>query len=88
MGWLVYPFVLVLMGIGLYLAPDWNGAILDQVPTAGQFSLTLWLSIPALVFSFNHSPAISRFVVAQQNRYGEEAEAQTTRIEKYAVVMM
>lgn len=88
MSWLVYPFVVVLMGIGLYLAPDWNGAILDQVPTAGQFSLTLWLSIPALVFSFNHSPAISRFVVAQQNHYGDEAEAQTTRIEKYAVVMM
>ncbi|WP_376960775.1 HAAAP family serine/threonine permease [Azospirillum sp. A26] len=88
MGWLVYPFVVVLMGIGLYLAPDWNGAILDQVPTAGQFSLTLWLSIPALVFSFNHSPAISRFVVAQQNHYGEEAEPQTTRIEKYAVAMM
>lgn len=88
MGWLVYPFVVVLMGIGLYLAPDWNGAVLDQVPTAGQFSLTLWLSIPALVFSFNHSPAISRFVVAQQNHYGEEAESQTTRIEKYAVVMM
>jgi serine transporter len=76
------------MGIGLYLAPDWNGAILDQVPTAGQFSLTLWLSIPALVFSFNHSPAISRFVVAQQNHYGEEAESQTTRIEKYTVAMM
>lgn len=88
MGWLVYPFVVVLMGIGLYLAPDWNGAILDQVPTAGRFSLTLWLSIPALVFSFNHSPAISRFVVAQQNHYGEEAESQTTRIEKYAVAMM
>lgn len=88
MSWLVYPFVVVLMGIGLYLAPDWNGAILDQVPTAGQFSLTLWLSIPALVFSFNHSPAISRFVVAQQNHYGDEAESQTTRIEKYAVVMM
>nr|WP_042445138.1 serine/threonine transporter [Azospirillum sp. B510] len=88
MGWLVYPFVVVLMGIGLYLAPDWNGAVLEQAPTAGQFSLTLWLSIPALVFSFNHSPAISRFVVAQQNHYGDEAEAQTTRIEKYAVVMM
>ncbi|MBY6263399.1 HAAAP family serine/threonine permease [Azospirillum sp. 412522] len=88
MSWLVYPFVVVLMGIGLYLAPDWNGAILDQAPTAGQFSLTLWLSIPALVFSFNHSPAISRFVVAQQTRYGEEAETQATRIEKYAVVMM
>ena len=88
MGWLVYPFVFVLLGIGLYLAPDWNGAILEQTPTVGQFSLTLWLSIPALVFSFNHSPAISRFVVAQQNQYGEDAEAQTTRIEKYAVVMM
>ncbi|PWC31220.1 serine/threonine transporter [Azospirillum sp. TSO35-2] len=88
MSWLVYPFVIVLIGIGLYLANDWNGAILNEVPTVGKFSLTLWLSIPALVFSFNHSPAISRFVVAQQKQYGEEAETQSNRIEKYAAVMM
>ncbi|AWK89456.1 serine/threonine transporter [Azospirillum thermophilum] len=88
MSWLVYPFVLVLIGIALYLAPDWNGAILNETPSVGTFSLTLWLSIPALVFSFNHSPAISRFVVAQQHQYRDEAEAKSDQIEKYAAVMM
>lgn len=88
MSWLVYPFVFVLIGIALYLAPDWNGAILNEAPSVGKFSLTLWLSIPALVFSFNHSPAISRFVVAQQHQYRDEAEAKSDQIEKYAAVMM
>lgn len=88
MSWLVYPFVFVLIGIALYLAPDWNGAILNETPSVGKFSLTLWLSIPALVFSFNHSPAISRFVVAQQHQYRDEAEAKSDQIEKYAAVMM
>ncbi|WP_255466808.1 serine/threonine transporter [Roseicella aquatilis] len=88
MGWLVYPFVLVLMAIGLYLVPGWNGAVMNQVPGAGQFSLTLWLSIPAMVFSFNHSPAISRFVVAQQKEYGAAAEAKADRIERRSAAMM
>lgn len=88
MSWLVYPFVVVLLGIAVYLLPGWNTAVMNEVPTVGGFSLTLWLSIPALVFSFNHSPAISRFVVAQQQKYGAEAESQTDRIEKYAAVMM
>ncbi|MDR3435808.1 serine/threonine transporter [Telmatospirillum sp.] len=88
MGWLVYPFVLVMIGIGLYLAPEWNGAIMHQVPNAGQFSITLWLSIPVLVFSFNHSPVISRFVVAQEHRYGKEAESRVDAIEMRAAMMM
>lgn len=88
MGWLVYPFIAVLISIGLFLAPEWNGAVLQGVPSAGQFSLTLWLSIPVLVFSFNHSPVISRFAVAQQHQYGKDAVRKGERIEKYAVLMM
>ncbi|MBZ8138452.1 HAAAP family serine/threonine permease [Rubrivivax gelatinosus] len=88
MGWLVYPFIFVLMGLALFLVPEWNGAVLQGVPTAGKFSVTLWLSIPVLVFSFNHSPVISRFAVAQQQQYGKQAVAKADRIEKYAALLM
>ena len=89
MGYLVYPFIFVLIGLALYLVPHWNGAVLQGgVPSAGKFSVTLWLSIPVLVFAFNHSPVISRFAVAQQQRYGTHAVRKGEQIEKYAVMMM
>lgn len=88
MGWLVYPFIAVLIGLGLFLVPEWNSAVLQGVPSAGKFSVTLWLSIPVLVFSFNHSPVISRFAVAQQQQYGKDAVKKGERIEKYAALLM
>ncbi|MBG6080659.1 SLC5/6 family protein [Rubrivivax gelatinosus] len=89
MGWLVYPFIFVLMGLALFLVPEWNGAVLQGgVPSMGKFSVTLWLSIPVLVFSFNHSPVISRFAVAQQQEYGKDAVGKADQIEKYAALMM
>jgi len=88
MSWLVYPFIAVLIGLALFLAPQWNDAVLHTVPTASQFSITLWLSIPVLVFSFNHSPVISRFAVAQQQKYGTQAVKKGENIEKYAALMM
>lgn len=88
MGWLVYPFIAVLIGLGLFMAPEWNSAVLQGVPSVGKFSVTLWLSIPVLVFSFNHSPVISRFVVAQQQQYGKDAVKKSERIEKFAVLLM
>lgn len=88
MAWLVYPFIFVLIGLGLFLVQDWNGAILHSVPSVGKFSATLWLSIPVLVFSFNHSPVLSRFAVAQQQQYGAHAVKKAEQIEGYAVVMM
>jgi serine transporter len=33
--------------------------------------MTLWLAIPVMVFSFNHSPIISSFAVAKREEYGE-----------------
>lgn len=88
MGWLVYPFIAVLIGLGLFMAPEWNSAVLHGVPSVGKFSVTLWLSIPVLVFSFNHSPVISRFAVAQQQQYGKDAVKKSERIEKFAVLLM
>ncbi|MGL4716696.1 MAG: serine/threonine transporter [Aeromonas sp.] len=70
---LVYPLIAILVGLSLYLIPDWTGAALQQVPSAKDFISTLWLTIPVLVFSFNHSPAISSFALAQRRDYGDQA---------------
>ncbi|TBL48006.1 HAAAP family serine/threonine permease, partial [Klebsiella oxytoca] len=67
MSVLVFPFVAILMVLALYLIPEWNGAILDTLSfdhasTSGMSQgllVTLWLAIPVMVFSFNHSPIIS-----------------------------
>lgn len=67
--WLVYPLVLILFGLSIYLIPEWNGAALQQMPSSSDFLTTLWFTIPVLVFSFNHSPAISSFALSQQKFY-------------------
>ncbi|MDG6894385.1 serine/threonine transporter [Volucribacter amazonae] len=66
---LVYPLVLILLGLSLYLIPHWNSTMLSELPTAEAFITTLWLTIPVLVFSFNHSPAISAFSQSQLRQY-------------------
>lgn len=74
--WLVYPLVLILFAMSVYLIPEWNFSILSQLPTGSDFVLTLWITIPVLVFAFNHSPAISSFVQSQQREYKDFAVAE------------
>jgi aspartate carbamoyltransferase catalytic subunit len=50
------------------------------VPSAKDFATTLWLTIPVLVFSFNHSPAISSFALAQRRDHGDNAVAKSDAI--------
>lgn len=76
---LVYPLVFILFALSIYLIPDWNTSMLMEMPTMGDFLKTLWITIPVLVFSFNHSPAISAFSQSQQREYQDPVLA-----EKYA----
>ncbi|OLQ71703.1 HAAAP family serine/threonine permease [Photobacterium proteolyticum] len=92
MSVLVFPFVAVLLMLALYLVPHWNGAIFDQViPTEGgayTIFMAVWLILPVMVFSFNHSPVISSFAVAKQKEYRENAEKQCSRILIRSHIMM
>ena len=94
MSILVFPFVAALMLLALYLIPQWSGAILetmsfDSAATTGNgLLLTLWLAIPVMVFSFNHSPIISSFAVDNKGRYGANAEKKCSNILLGAHVMM
>ncbi|MFM4703579.1 serine/threonine transporter [Aeromonas bivalvium] len=85
---LVYPLIAVLAGISLYLIPDWTGAALAQVPSGKDFATTLWLTIPVLVFSFNHSPAISSFALAQRRDHGDQAVAKSDAILKRTAMLL
>ncbi|OON36989.1 HAAAP family serine/threonine permease [Izhakiella australiensis] len=93
MSLLVFPFVIALTLLALYLIPHWNLSALQTVsfstPQAGGgLWKTLWLTIPVMVFSFNHSPIISSFSVAKRNEYGEQAEQKCSRILMFAHIMM
>ncbi|MGA9608845.1 MAG: HAAAP family serine/threonine permease [Rouxiella badensis] len=93
MSILVYPFVIVLMALSLYLIPHWNTSIFTHVSsTTGDVGrgmlMTLWLVIPVMVFSFNHSPIISSFAVAKRKEYGDEAEKKCSKILTFSTLMM
>ena len=94
MSILVYPFITMLVLLSLYLIPHWNGAILHQSSVAladGKhygLLMTIWLTIPVMVFSFNHSPIISSFAVNQKERLGESADMKCQSILKYSHLMM
>lgn len=68
--WLVYPLIAVLFVVTILLVPSWSFDGFGAVPAPGDFTMSLWLMIPVLVFSFNHSPAISQFSVSLRERYG------------------
>ena len=79
--WLVYTLILILFVLSVYLIPEWNTSSLTIIPSASAFLSTLWITIPVLVFSFNHSPAISSFVLSQQREYqdGELTDQHASR---------
>jgi serine transporter len=93
MSLMVYPFATILLFLSLYLIPNWNNAILqhsNSLHANGGHGLlmTLWLVIPVMVFSFNHSPIISSFAVNQKERHGAAADERCTNIMKYSHLMM
>lgn len=90
---LVYPLVAVLVFLSLYLIPDWDLNALRQFPVFDLSALrdvawTLWITIPILVFSFNHSPAISQFAVALQREYGDASAARSSMILRNTAIML
>ncbi|MDX5594320.1 aromatic amino acid transport family protein [Pseudovibrio sp. SPO723] len=87
---LVYPLVLILIGMSLYLVPHWSmeAMSLSQMPSIGALLMVVYLTIPMLVFSFNHSPAVSSMALAQREEYGENAVAHSDMILKRASFML
>lgn len=71
---MVYPLVAILCCISLYMIPRWNLAIFDYPVTAPDMALTLFITTPLLIFSFNHSPACSAFAQTYKLQYGDSVD--------------
>ena len=68
------------MLLSLYLIPNWDLSTVTQVSSPGSMLATIWLTIPVLVFAFNHSPAISQFSVSLKRDYGADAAEKADNI--------
>ncbi|WP_440091930.1 aromatic amino acid transport family protein [Pseudomonas syringae] len=91
MSVMVYPFIVALLFLAMFLIPHWTGGILSTATTMPEPSAllsTLWLAIPVMVFSFNHAPIISAFAVDQKRQYGENAEVRSSQILARAHILM
>ena len=85
---LVYPLVGILAFMSFYLIPEWKMDALQVVPEAGAFLGTVWLTIPVLVFAFNHSPAISQFSVSLKRDHGANASRKADVILRNTSMML
>ena len=77
--WLVYPLCIILFVFSLYLIPHWSFDF-STIPNTKEFLTIIWLTLPVLVFSFNHSPAISTFSLNVKREYATIYEKKTSRI--------
>ncbi|WEV65424.1 hypothetical protein [Bifidobacterium sp. ESL0764] len=95
MSWLTWPVIAVLVIFALYLIPRWNPSMLTSIPrnAAGGFDfgallLSLWLLVPVIVLTFDHSAIVSSFSVNVRRRYGKYSDDKIGRILKVGEPMM
>ena len=85
---MVYPLVFILLALSVYLIPDWNTSMMEVAPDWSAMPTVIWLAIPIIVFSFNHSPIISQFSKEQRRVYGDDAAKKTDMITGGAAMML
>lgn len=85
---MVYPLVAILLALSFYLVPNWNGSMISVAPDWSSMPSVIWLAIPIIVFSFNHSPVISQFSKEQRRVYGDDAMKKTDAITGGAAMML
>ncbi|EOX1812491.1 aromatic amino acid transport family protein [Vibrio cholerae] len=85
---MVYPLVFILLALSFYLIPDWNTSMMEVAPDWSTLPTVVWLAIPIIVFSFNHSPIISQFSKVQRQQFGDKAVQKTDMITGGAAMML
>ncbi len=85
---MVYPLVFILLALSVFLIPDWNTSMMEVAPDFSTMPVVVWLAIPIIVFSFNHSPVISQFSKEQRMNFGDDAVKKTDAITGGAAMML
>ncbi|WP_165311520.1 aromatic amino acid transport family protein [Vibrio ziniensis] len=85
---MVYPLVAILFALSFYLIPEWNSSMVEVTPEWSTMPSVIWLAIPIIVFSFNHSPVISQFSKEQRIKHGDNAVQKTDAVTGGAAMML
>lgn len=85
---MVYPLVFILLALSLYLIPEWNTSMVEVTPDWSTLPVIVWMAIPLIVFSFNHSPIISQFTKDHRQMFGDQAVIKTDMITGGAAMML
>ncbi|NLS12639.1 septum formation protein [Vibrio sp. SM6] len=85
---MVYPLVAILLALSVFLVPDWNTSMMQVSPDWSSLPSVVWLAIPLIVFSFNHSPVISQFSKEMRIKHGDAAVKKTDAVTAGASLML
>jgi len=90
MSWLVYPFIVVLALLSLFLIPHWSFAHITLTTHHSLWGAvySVLMIIPVMVFAFNHSPAISAFATSYKSSDKQAELAGTARALKLGHFLM
>ncbi len=75
----VYPLIIALGAVSLYLIPQWDLGSFLQTPTDNLLG-SIVLILPVLVFAFSYVAAVSQFCVDAQRQYGPRADQESSRV--------
>ena len=90
-NFLVYPLIVSLAGVSLYLIPRWDIQSFMSYESDTPIWQSLLLLLPVLVFSFSHMAALSQFARDVQKKHDDDVaktEKDVTKIELIAVTAL
>ena len=88
---LVYPLIIALAAVSLYLIPSWDFAGFRSYESSYPVWQGLLLILPVLVFSFSHMAALSQFALDTQKKMdGDVAatEREVSRVELVTAILL
>lgn len=88
---LVYPLIIALGAVSIYLIPRWDFASFFNYSSGQSWTSILYaimLVLPILVFSFNHFPAVSQFCIDIQKGHGDNTLKQVQKTEFYTSLLL
>ncbi|WP_306495704.1 amino acid permease [Corynebacterium striatum] len=87
---LVYPLIISLATVSIYLIPHWDFSGFYETSTfhPWDFLKSLFLIMPVLIFSFSHEAAMSQFSLDMKKSYGANAEKQVSRVGRITVFLL
>ncbi len=87
---LVFPLILVLFGISVYLIPHWSLSAISigSMPSVGTIVDQVYRTLPIMVFALFYAPAIPLMAFVLRHTHGDKAEEVSDRTLKFSSIML